>query len=137
MQMRKVMVGIAFAGALFSTAPVSAQAPLFDVASVRASCSAGGGSCLAAVRAAVGALKALGLARAAFNTQLGVLAGIAAEAAAAVPPVEQVEYAEVLNEIASESDDPEQIESLTQLAGSFETGDGADLDATASSGSDN
>lgn len=135
MQMRKVMVGMAFAGVLTNTAPASAQAPLFDVAAVQAGCASGAGVCLVAVQAAIAALA--GLPAATLNTQLGVIAGIATEAAQSAPPAQQAAYAGVLNEVAAASSDPDQIESLTEVAGSFATGGTVDTEATAESGSTN
>ncbi|NEX46528.1 hypothetical protein [Pseudotabrizicola algicola] len=111
-------------------APSSAQTVAFDANAVRTACATSSLECLAAVRAAIAGLRQAGLSIAALNTQLGILAGTALGAAAALPAAERTALANVLREIAAASTNSDQIASLTSLAAQLEA-DAASVDLTA------
>lgn len=124
-----------FAGAILSSgvffaAPSIAQTAVFDADAVRAACATSSQSCLTAVQTALAAVRQAGLSPAQVNAQLGVIAGTALAAAAALPPAERAGLGGALREIAAVSTNAEQIASLGSLATALET-DATSVDLTA------
>lgn len=110
----------------------TAQTPAVDTKAIEAQCAKSAALCLAAVEAAIAALKALGLTPTQLNTQLGVLAGAALSGAKLLPASEKLALAGTLTLISKVSTDPAQISALTELAGQLSSGQNVDLAAFAS-----
>lgn len=120
------------AAAMTLSAPASAQS--VDLPAISAACATSADACQAAVRIAIAAVRAAGLSPAAANAQLGVIAGVAVQAAATLPTAQRVAVGSVLTEIAAASTNPVQQQTLAQLANQLQSGASvAELTATASS----
>lgn len=134
MRIRGKFAGVVLSSVLMVSVPASAQTAIFDVEAISVACKTSADVCLVAVQAAVAALQQAGLSEAQLNTQLGVIAGTAATAAAALPAAEKVAFAKVLLTVADASTNSAQIASLNELAAALQGGaSSVDLTAVAQS----
>ena len=117
--------------------PVSAQTPSFDTAAIEAACASSGATCSIAVQAAIAALSAAGVTGAALNVQLGLIAGVAVDAAQSLPASQRAGLVAALSAIAAASTDAAQIASLNTLSASVTSDTFGGLTAVAEAGSSN
>ncbi len=112
---------------LAAPAPTFAQTAVVNSGAIAAACATSAAACEAAILAAIAALQQAGLTPAALNEQLGIIAGVALNAARALPPSELAALSGTVSRLAAASTDPAQQTALLQLSQAIATGGSPDL----------